>query len=305
MSGNKFLHIIKENLFIKSFMKFIKDDGFEHAGYIAFLNIFAVIPLFMILISVLSLLYETKSGIEIIKNIINLLPDYALSIVRPQIDSIFIRPSTNLLSFVFLGTIWTTSSSLEGMRTIFNKVYKVKDPPFFLVTRLISILQFFFLIFCTIVLISIFIILPKILSRIQSVVNVSLPTFGNYYLNYIFIFLVLTIVINITYYFLINKKILFIETLPGSILTVCLWYLSISMFSYYLSNLADFNIVYGSLAGVIITLLFFYIINIILIYGAEVNYIFKKSHPNAFDIYIKFWRKTSKTLPFQNDRDHK
>lgn len=305
MFGSNFFKAITDNLFIKSFRKLIKDDGFEHAGYIAFLNIFAVIPLFMILISALSLLYETKSGIEIIKNIISLLPDYALSIVMPQIDSIFIRPSTNLLSFVFLGTIWTTSSSLEGMRTIFNKVYKVKDPPFFLITRLISILQFFFLIFCTTVLISVFVVLPKVLSHIESVVKFTLPTFGHEYLNHIFIFIVLTAVINVTYYFLINKKILFIETLPGSLLTVCLWYLSINMFTYYLSNLADFNIVYGSLAGVIITLLFFYIINIILIYGAEVNYIFKKSHPHAFDRYLKFWKKTSRTLPFQNERYHK
>jgi len=305
MPGNQLLKAIKNNLFIKSFIKLIKDDGFEHAGYIAFLNIFAVIPLFMILISALSLLYETKSGIEIIKKIIDLLPNYALSIVRPQIDSIFIRPSINLLSFVFLGTIWTTSSSLEGMRTIFNKVYKVKDPPFFLITRLISILQFFFLIFCTTILISVFVVLPKILTHIESVVNFSLPTFGHEYLNHIFIFLVLTAVINITYYFLINKKILFIEVLPGSILTVCLWYLSINMFSYYLSNLANFNIVYGSLTGVIITLLFFYIINIILIYGAEVNYMFKKSYPHAFDKYLRFWKKTSRALPFQDERDQK
>ena len=291
MHGKQYLEQIKQNLFIRAMTKFVADHGFEHAGYCAFLHLFSVIPLFIILIAAMSLVYETESGIEIIKSVINLLPDYAVSFVKPQIDAIFSKPSVNLISFVFLGTIWTTSSSLEGMRTIFNKIYHVQNPPFFLISRMISMLQFLFLILCSVFSVATLIILPKIIHLIERTLHRKLPDIDYPYTNTIIILMILIGIISVIYYSLTNKKMMFIEVIPGAILTVLLWYLSINLLTYYIANLADFNVVYGSMTGVIITLTFLYLVNIILIYGAEVNYIFKRHHPHAFQHYIYSWHR--------------
>jgi len=42
-----------------------------------------------------------------------------------------------------------------------------------------------------------------------------------------------------------------------------------------LSQFNQVNLLYGSLGSVIATLLFFYVINLIFIYGAELNYLLK------------------------------
>ena len=60
--------------------------------------------------------------------------------------------------------------------------------------------------------------------------------------------------------------------IPGSILTTIGWFLSIKILTFYLTKVAEFQAVYGSLAGIIITLFFFHIMTIILIFGAEFNY---------------------------------
>jgi len=239
--------------------------------------------MFIVLMAAMSLAYETSSGIAIIKSAIDLLPDYALSFVQPQIDAIFARPSINMISFAFLGTIWTTSSSVEGMRTIFNKIYHVKMPHFFLITRLIGILQFMALVLLAVIIVATIIILPQIVHKLESILHISLPNMDYPVLNTILVLIILSYTVSVVYYTLTNKKMMFIEVIPGAILTVLLWYLSIYLMTYYLQNLSDFNIVYGSVTGVIITLVFFYIVNIVLIYGAAFNYTLKKYHPQIFE----------------------
>jgi membrane protein len=52
---------------------------------------------------------------------------------------------------------------------------------------------------------------------------------------------------------------------------VLLWLGLARLFSYYLQNLGRFTWTYGSLGGIVITLLFFYLSAAIFIFGAEIN----------------------------------
>ncbi len=293
MRGSK----LKKNIFIKSLFKFNRDHGFEHSGYIAFLTLFAIIPIFMIILAAMSLIYETNAGVEIIKIIINFLPDYALSVIQPQIHEIFSTPSTHFISFVFLGSLWTTSSSLEGMRVIFNKIYRVHNPPFFLLTRLSSILLFFALILISAISSFLFTLLPRILDITEHILHHKIPSFISFYASGALTFLILTTLVSAIYLGFTNKKMHIIEVLPGAILTIFLWNISTSILTYYVTNLSNFDVVYGSLAGVLIMLIFFYIINVILIYGATINYLFKRDHPALLSKLIKLFalQKSRKT----------
>ena len=59
--------------------------------------------------------------------------------------------------------------------------------------------------------------------------------------------------------------------IPGVVLTLILWLIGASLFSLYLGTIADYSVTYGSLAGVAITLLFFYLTGALFILGAEYN----------------------------------
>jgi membrane protein len=54
--------------------------------------------------------------------------------------------------------------------------------------------------------------------------------------------------------------------------TVLLWIGAASLFSYYLAHVSQVNLIYGSLGGIIASLIFFFIINLLFILGAELNY---------------------------------
>ena len=76
------------------------------------------------------------------------------------------------------------------------------------------------------------------------------------------------------YYTIPNVRRKLKSIIPGAILVTILWMLSGSLLLDYIYQFSQVNLVYGGLAGFIITMLFFYIANIIFIYGAEVNYLF-------------------------------
>jgi membrane protein len=65
--------------------------------------------------------------------------------------------------------------------------------------------------------------------------------------------------------------------LPGAAIVTLLWMEAAQLLSGYLSNFNQVNLIYGSLGSVIAALLFFYISNIIFIYGAELNYLLKRA----------------------------
>jgi membrane protein len=118
------------------------------------------------------------------------------------------------------------------------------------------------------------VIIPIGLSKLPDFVNFI----GEYnelldLIRYSFVLLSLFFTACSLYYIIPNTRIRFIEVIPGAFLTVILWILSGYLLSRYIVYYNQLNIVYGSLGSVIVTLIFFYIINMIFIYGAEFNYL--------------------------------
>ena len=64
--------------------------------------------------------------------------------------------------------------------------------------------------------------------------------------------------------------------LPGVAATTVLWLLGAGVFAWYVGHLTDYSVYYGSLGGVAITLMFFYLSAIIFIFGAEINAVWRE-----------------------------
>jgi membrane protein len=262
----------------------VKQDGVEHAGYLAFLSILALFPFLIFLIAIIGLLGASETGVQIVQVILKAAPKEMAAALSPRISEIILGPPQSFLTIAIIGVIWTASSSVEGCRTILNRAYRIAFPPPYLMRRLVSILQFFILILLIVVGIFVFIVAPSFLSVIQN----NLPPYFQidydaFYIRHIAMFVLLTFVTSLLYYALPNAKQKISQTLPGSILAAILWILLQKIFASYLENFHQFNLVYGSLAGVIISLMFFYLISLIFIVGAEFNYHFHR----VYQVFLK------------------
>ncbi len=63
----------------------------------------------------------------------------------------------------------------------------------------------------------------------------------------------------------------FVWTSPGAIVATVLWVLGSVVFSLYVNNFGSYNKTYGTLAGIIVFLLWLYLTSYIILLGAEIN----------------------------------
>lgn len=257
----------------------VRQDGVEHAGYLAFLSILSLFPFLIFLIAIIGFLGASEVGAQVIQMILARAPHEVAQGLAPRINEIISGPEQSFLTIAIIGVIWTASSSVEGCRTILNRAYRVHFPPPYALRRLFSILQFFIIIFSIVIGIITFIFVPLIFKKLGN--DFGLKFYSDYdffYLRQLALFSLLTIATSLLYYALPNAKQKFRQTIPGSILVVLLWVLLEHAFSYYLENFHQVNFVYGSLAGIIVSLMFFYLISLVFIFGAEFNYHFHRTY---------------------------
>ncbi len=71
------------------------------------------------------------------------------------------------------------------------------------------------------------------------------------------------------------------EIWPGVLVTTVIWMAAASLFSIYLRLAPNYAIAYGTLAGGIVTMLFFYLTSTLIILGAEINAALLANRQNA------------------------
>jgi membrane protein len=83
--------------------------------------------------------------------------------------------------------------------------------------------------------------------------------------------LLLTGALTAAHIFLPAKRLRLLQVLPGVLLTVMVWVVLATVYSYYLANFANFASYYAGLSGVFAALFFLYLAAIVLLLGGEVN----------------------------------
>jgi membrane protein len=82
--------------------------------------------------------------------------------------------------------------------------------------------------------------------------------------------IVLILVVGLVFYFVPNARVRFRDVWVGAVLTGLLWRGALTGFSFYVRDLSRFN-VHGSIAAVVVFLIWVYVSAVILLYGVEVT----------------------------------
>lgn len=271
--------------FLKSFWDAVyytvHHDGIEHAGYLAFLGLLALFPFLVFFTAIAGFLGESQVVQELADVVMSGMHQDLIQALTPRVKEITEGPPQGLLTLAIIGAIWTASSAVEGLRTILNRAYHVATPPAYIWRRLLSIGQF--LVLTVIIFAAMFglIFLPAMWGyfvqqfEIKDIEELVVPYLS--YIRYFVAGLVLFLGVATSYYILPNIKQSLRSVAFGAFLVVVGWLGVTYGFTAYLTNFKQVNIIYGSLGGVIVALLFFYILAVIYIFGAEFNYFYEKA----------------------------
>ncbi len=266
--------------FYKAGYNTVYHDGIEHAGYLAFLGLIALFPFMVFVVALAGFLGQGEAGAKFIHELVAQLPPGIVPALMPRITEIVSGPPQGLLTISILGAIWTASSAVEGYRTVLNRAYHVGTPPSYLLRRMLSIGQTLVLSFIVVVAMVILVFLPILWNNLASLLAAhdlfDIALIFTSRITLISLAVIFVIVCG-AYYILPNIRQSWHSVVPGAVLVTLLWMCSARLLTFYLAQFNQVNLIYGSLGGIIAVLLFFYISNIIFIYGAEFNYLVKRA----------------------------
>src|SRR6478672_3727822 len=251
----------------------VYNDGFIHAGNLAYLSIVALFPFFIVAAAVAHLLGQSQDATLTVTNVLRRLPPDVASTLREPVQEVLTLRTGNLLWFGALVGLWTATSFIETIRDILRRAYGVKFCAPFWEYRLGSMLM----ILGAVLLLMIAFAASATLTLAHQVIIRWFPfaqdvasTLGLYRLvpaaTLFFTFYVLFYALTPARYRRRQCR-----KWPGALLITAWWLATVEVLPNILGLLGGYNLTYGSLAGVMIALIFFFVIGLGVVTGAELN----------------------------------
>ncbi|WP_373894716.1 YihY/virulence factor BrkB family protein [Virgibacillus natechei] len=267
--------------FAKDFIsKFKEDDVPLLAAAQAYYYLLAIFPLIIVGFTIIP--YFNINPNDAVNFIGNVLPSEIASVFEENIISLIETPQGGLLTVGILGALWAASNGINAFIKASNTAYDVEETRSFIVVRLIAL----GLTLGMIVALVVAFVLPMfgsiIISFLESLFGFpSAMSLLFQVLRWAISILVLTSLLMVLYRFAPNKRIPFKHIIPGALTASVLWQLISLGFSFYISNFGNYSATYGSLGGIIILMIWFFLTGLILMTGAIINVLYHRKMRHA------------------------
>lgn len=255
-------------------------DGFTHAGNLAYMSLLTLFPFFIVMATVAGTLGRTDDGMQAIAAFLRALPpDVASLVAKPIADVINVRASSGLLTFGIIITIWTTTGFIETIRAIIHDAYQSTQNLPVWRYRIGSVLIIFAAVMLMLIAFAAQVVLTGAEAFVARVMPSAVGALGRFALGRLLPTAALFMALYLTFLALTPKRHRMVgcPVWPGALATTTVWVGTTMGMPWALGQFSNYTLTYGSLAGVIVALLFFYIVGLGLVIGAHLNAALAKS----------------------------
>lgn len=251
------------------------DDVTGLAAQLAYFFLLSLLPFILFLVTLVG--YLPFDDIDVMSFLSTYAPEEIMTLLNDNISQIANDRNGGLLSVGIIGTLWSASNGINALMRSLNTAYNIEEDRSFLIARAISIVL---TVAMVVVIITAF-VLP-IFGRMIGVYLFSFFGLSDGFLSmwntlrWVISSIVFFIVLVVLYRLAPSKRVYFKHVYVGAIFATVFWQLASLAFSYYVTTMGNYSATYGSLGGVIILMIWFYLSGIIIITGGEINALIEK-----------------------------
>jgi membrane protein len=274
------------DLFKLTYKEMNEDHVMAFAGNLTYKGLFAIFPFFTFLLSLLGLFNATDLVNTMVDKLSGVAPQSATKFIEGQLLSITQSQAESAFTvgaiISILLALWGISGAFRSVMEAMNVMYEVEeDRPFWKVYGL-SIFMSLAVIVLLVGSLVLVIFGESIGVRVADLVGLG-SVFATIWsiVQWPVVALVVLFAFALIYYFAPAAKQRFRWISPGSILAFVFWLIFSLLFSLYASMAGSYNETYGSLAGVIILMLYVYYSALIMLVGAEINQVIEWHIPGG------------------------
>lgn len=249
-------------------------DGFIHAGNIAYLALLTMFPFFIVMAALAQLVGRTPDVQQAVYGFLATVPASVRELVSQPINDVLAANNKGaLLWFGALIGLWTVGSFVETIRDILYRAYGVKPSKGFFHYRLGSIL----IILTSVVMAMAAFSAQVVLTGVEQFVVRLLPFAEGVtaLISFSRIAPLLMLIGALYALFTVLAPARYRMTgcpkWPGALFTASWWMVVTMLLPLVVGAFGGYGRTYGSLAGVIVTLLFFWLVGLGLVFGAHLN----------------------------------
>jgi membrane protein len=255
--------------------EFISDGGTDLAAALTYYSVLAIFPGMIALLALVGLVGQADESIDLILEILKPLvsPDRYSSIQEALPDLASTQGVGLALVVGLLGALWAASGYVGAFSRAMNRIYEVAEGRPFWRLRPMQI----FVTVATVVLCAVALVIMIVSGPVAESVGNAIGVGDNLvvvwgYAKWPVLAVVVMVIVALLYYATPNVDFTRFRVISvGAFVAILMWLVASIGFAFYVANFGSYDKTYGSVAGVVIALLWLWITNLALLFGAELD----------------------------------
>jgi membrane protein len=256
----------------RTLKEFSEDNLTDWAAALTYYGVLALFPGLLAVLSIISLVTEPQTITDALTAV---LPGQAADTIEPVVTDIAgnTAPAGIGLILGVAGAIWSASGYVGAFTRAANVVYETPEgrkvwklKPLQLLITLIGVLF-------TVVIVAMLVLSGPVVEAIGGAIGLGDTALTVWsVVKWPVIVVLVALMIAVLYYSTPNVRLRgFKWVSPGAGVALLIWAVASALFAFYVANFGGYNKTYGTLAGVIIFLVWFWLTNVALLLGIELD----------------------------------
>jgi membrane protein len=262
---------------LKRTAKEFQDDNLtDWAAALTYYGVLALFPAIIALVSILGLVVDRATITRVLTETISSIgPSSAVNTFKGPIDQVTGSNGTaGIMLIVGLAiALWSASGYIGAFMRASNAIYERQEGRGFFHLRPIQLLVTLILVLMAALVVLALIVSGPLAQSLGNAVGLGSTAVTVFNIaKWPAMLLVVTVMLAVLYYASPNAKLPGFKWItPGSVLAVVVWVIASALFALYVTTFASYNKTYGALAGVVVFLVWLWITNLAVLFGAELN----------------------------------
>lgn len=271
------------------------------AAGLTYFGVLSLFPAMIALVSILGLVGQSTAGIDALFGMVDELAPGMLAVVKQPIESLASSPATGwALVIGVVGAVWSASGYVGGFGRALNRIYDVREGRTAFSLRPVQLgvtLASLILIAVVAVLLVVSGPIAEALGNAIGVGDAAKTAWS--ILRWPVVIVALVLLVALLYSATPNvRQPRFRWLTPGAVVAIVALGIASALFAFYVANFGSYNKTYGTLAGIIVFLLWIWIANVVLLLGAE----FDSEIARARELVRGAHVEEGRALPLKSDK---
>jgi membrane protein len=260
----------------RTFTEFKEDNLTDWSAALTYYAVLSLFPALIALLSIVGLVTDPATITRVLTDTISAVgPASAVETFKGPIEDISANQSEAGLGLIIglAGALWTASGYVGAFMRASNSIYEIEEGrPFWKLRPLQIFVTLILVLMMALVFLGLLVSGP-LAEAVGGAVGLTDTAVTIFQIaKWPVLLIVVMVMLAILYYAAPNAKLPGFKWIsPGSIIAVLVWIVASALFAFYVANFGSYNKTYGTLGGVVTFLVWMWITNLAVLFGAELN----------------------------------